>query len=161
MPYFVPKDTTNPKNMKEITELVIMYSFIHKWDDPELKSQLAPVGKFLLEFFNDPIIVQYARKRPNQDDHYFIAYLTLRMAGHRLRAYEEALVRVHQSNYPDRSEKIPFRVLELQYLQWIAGLKKEPPVWAYTVPPRSDDPQSGLFNQIYPYVNVFDVRKSS
>ncbi|PFD99142.1 DUF6895 family protein [Bacillus thuringiensis] len=129
LPMFVPENVANPENMKEITELALMYSFINQWNDSRLKLQTIPIEEFLLDFFDDPLIVQCARKMPNHFDHYFIAYMTLRMAGHRLEKYEKALGSIQKYNYPNCSEKTPYRTLELQYMQWKAGLMEEPPDW--------------------------------
>jgi hypothetical protein len=47
----------------------------------------------------------------------------------RVDGYEECLVTLQRTGYPDACETIPFRKVELQYAKWKAGLSRHRPNW--------------------------------
>lgn len=113
---FIPPDFKNPNDLKPISELSLIYSTVFAHSPKHRQQVLKPVGLFLLDFFRDASLAQYARKSPSLYNPYIMGYLPLRVLGYRLPYYEEAISYVRRSGYPGALELVPYRALELEYI---------------------------------------------
>jgi len=142
---FAPADPFNPDDMQRIVELALLYGYTRDWSgEPAAVPPLRPVEDFLRDFLTDPVLAQYARKRPVLFSPYFLAYLAMRPLGWRLPGYEDGLVAAGRAGYPDALETTPYRELEMRHMMWKAGLRPRRPdcAGAYpgTVLARNDNP---------------------
>jgi hypothetical protein len=113
---FIPPDLKNPNDLKAISELSLIYSVVFSQSSKRWRPVYAPVGKFLFDFFSDASVAQYARKSPSLYNPYIMAYLPLRVLGHRLAHHEEAITYLRRTGYPEALELVPYRALELEYM---------------------------------------------
>ncbi len=116
--------------MKCLNELALLHARAIILRDPSEHGPLSAVKGFLEAWVGEPMVVERARKRPSYYIAYVFPYLCLRMTGYRNEDWEAALPMMEHSGYPLASETVPFRVLELQYIRWRAGLTIEQPDWA-------------------------------
>ncbi|PEC07534.1 hypothetical protein COM38_26925 [Bacillus toyonensis] len=131
--YFLPEDLGDPDNLKEISELALMYGLVYDWADPLLLSKLKPIGEFLSDYLENPLVLQYALKLPAHSNIYFSAYLSMRAVGCKLKQYEDAINRMRCRGFPQVLEMTPYRKMEDQYMCWRSGIGKEArPDWAST-----------------------------
>ncbi|HEY3367504.1 MAG TPA: hypothetical protein VGK74_20805 [Symbiobacteriaceae bacterium] len=126
---FLPADRTNPDDMKELTELALLYGLMHRWLGASRQSWLEPIRQVLVAYLADPVSVHSAQRQPHFYNPYFLLYLAVRGAGLRTPAFEAALRRVRRAGYPRRLEMLPYRELEMHYLQWRAGLTSRAQGW--------------------------------
>ena len=127
---FIPSDPSVADDMKPLCELSLLYAHAVQWDNPDNNLIYAqPLRQFLLDFLSRQEIVHLCRRRPTYYVANFLPYLALRMTGHKIAAFEDALRAVHRSGYPDAREKAPYRIMELRYLNWKAQLQKHPGSW--------------------------------
>lgn len=128
----LPSDFSDPEKFKEISELALFYGVIDRWQIADCTRPQKTIRKFLLGFLGNREIAQYGRKLPAHYAALFVAYLGIRMAGHRIQSYESALKILDRGGYPDSLEAVPFRKMEMQYVQWKAGLSQHRPSWGPT-----------------------------
>ena len=126
---FLPSNPADPATMKSVCELALLYSHAHEWANHQNAFARKEVGDFLNRFLARTDILHFSRKRPAYFVAYVFPYLSLRMTGRRIEAWESALTILRQSGYPRASEKIPFRTVEVRYLLWRAGLIPAPKSW--------------------------------
>jgi hypothetical protein len=129
--FFLPADLSDSDTLKEISELALLCGNLSHWSDARGRTELRVITEFLAEFLSTPELVHFARKSPSHYN-YLIAYLSLRAAGYRNPAYEEALVAIKRMNYATAIELVPYRSMELQHIRWKAGLSKRRPNWGPT-----------------------------
>jgi hypothetical protein len=121
-------DPLNSDKLQDLTELALLYGCTISWSGEHARAALKPIEQFLLSFLADPVIAQYARKRLVHFNPYFFAYLALRPLGYRLDTYEEGLAAARRAGYPGALETTPYRELEILYLTWKAGLRRQRPL---------------------------------
>jgi hypothetical protein len=126
---FLPVDSSNPQNMKQIDELALLYAHSLQWLNDQNQKEIRKVGEFLTDFLQLPEIAHLARKRPGYYVAYMYPYLNLRMSGQRIASYEDALAAIKHSGYPSACEKVPYRAIELKYVMWKAGLTRRSVSW--------------------------------
>ncbi len=127
---FLPADLKSPDQLKEITELSLFYGHAGLWIPDAGRAKLAPLGTFVHSFLaENRQLADSVRRMPYQYNAYLLTYLPLRIAGFRIPHFEEAIGVLNRAGYPDVLETTPYRELELQYLAWKAGLRKNPASW--------------------------------
>jgi Domain of unknown function (DUF6895) len=125
---FAPADPLACEELQKLSELAMLYSWTISWSGERVRAALKPIEEFLLSFLANPAVAQYARKRLERFNPYFIAYLALRPLGYRLDTYEEGLSAARRAGYPGALEATPYRELEIVFLTWKAGLRRQRPL---------------------------------